>query len=89
VFFELRDDPGKSLPKSAAADADGRFSLNLFDGHAYVIYAHSESKDSQYVHSEAIELTPDEKTTSVRLILSEPGSGIENSRIMRRHKSPK
>lgn len=87
VFFELRDDPGRSLPKSAVADGDGKFSLSLFNGRAYVIYANIEKGTSNYVHSVALDLSPSEKTGSIQLILSEPGTGIENSRIMRKRKN--
>jgi hypothetical protein len=87
VFFELRDDPGKSMPKHAVVDAEGQFSLRLFRGHAYVIYANIESSSSNYVHSEAIELSPTEKTGPIQLILTQPGSGFGNSRIMRKRKN--
>lgn len=86
VFFELRDEPGKSRPKQAEAGADGSFSLALFDGRAYGIFAHVEAENSRYVHSKAVELTPGETTNPIRLILSEPGSGIENTRTMKEQK---
>lgn len=87
VFFELRDEPGRSRPKQAEAGADGSFSLSLFDGRAYVIFAHVEAENSKYVHSKALELTPGDATNPIRLILSEPGSGIENTRIMKGKKA--
>ena len=86
VFFELRDEPGKSLPKNAAVDADGKFSLSLFTGRAYIIYADADQGNFTYVHSAAIELTAGEKSSPIQFVLSQPGSGIQNSRIMRKHK---
>jgi hypothetical protein len=85
VFFELRDDPGRSLPKIAIVDSEGKFSLSLFIGHVYVIYASIDKGSQDYVHSEAIELSPGEKTGSIHLILNQQGIGIENGRIMRKH----
>jgi hypothetical protein len=86
VNFELSDYPGKSLSGQVEADQKGGFTLQLFEGLGYRIYADAEEAKDKYSHSDPVELTPTEKTKPFKLILTKPGSGYENDRVFKRSK---
>jgi hypothetical protein len=87
ILFELSDYPGKSLPQKATVNDKGYFSIRLFDGLSYSLFANITEDPSKYMHSEAVELIPAEGTEKFKLVLTKPGSGYDNIRIIKRRKS--
>ena len=86
VLYELADHPGKSLPQNVRTDANGRFSLKLFEGQKYLVYARTQTDQHEDMHAEALDIIPTASAEPVKFVLAKPGSGYEYTRILRHNK---
>ena len=64
-------------------DAQGRFTIKVHEGFAYLIGAHINTKDGKQMHAELIKINASAETKPIKLVISEPDGNCERCNNLR------
>lgn len=64
-------------------DAQGRFTVKVHEGFAYLIGAHINTKDGKQMHAELIKINASAEIKPIKLVISEPNGNCERCNNLR------